>query len=465
MQILAWLFRWRGTVSRTAYLWTGVILFALKYNLDRLLSHSIRDQKWYPPDYLFPLGDVNRISDITREDGIFVLMMLAVAAPFIWIGVGMTIRRLRSIGLPLWLASVFFLPFANLVFFALLSILPEKTAAAHARDSAGGPARRPGFLERTLPRDEFGSGAFALLFTLPAGLLCLWLSVKVFQEYGWVTFIALPFVQGLVAVLLYGHSAPRTRGSCYKVAAFAVSFLGLATVLVALEGIICLIMASPLMVGIGLLGAELGYEIQAFRHDRRVPPSAYLGMFGLLPLLMGAEAISPRKTPLYEIVTSVEIDAPPQRVWDELIAFSEMRDKPPLLFRMGVAYPIRAEIEGTGVGAVRYCVFSTGAFVEPIEVWDEPRLLRFSVTDQPPIMREWSPYHELSTAHLEYLRSRRGQFLLVPLADGGTRLEWTTWYEHDIWPAAYWRLWSDWIIHEIHKRVLNHIKLNAEKAR
>lgn len=48
-----------------------------------------------------------------------------------------------------------------------------------------------------------------------------------------------------------------------------------------------------------------------------------------------------------------------------------------------------------GVGAIRYCDFSTGPFVEPIEIWDEARLLQFSVTKSPPPMREWSPWSEI----------------------------------------------------------------------
>jgi len=38
--------------------------------------------------------------------------------------------------------------------------------------------------------------------------------------------------------------------------------------------------------------------------------------------------------------------------------------------------PIRAEIFGSGPGAIRHCTFSTGPFVEPIEVWSgvQPRL-------------------------------------------------------------------------------------------
>ncbi len=40
----------------------------------------------------------------------------------------------------------------------------------------------------------------------------------------------------------------------------------------------------------------------------------------------------------------------------------------------------------------------------------------------------------------------------IGLAAWGTRV-----------PAAYWRLWSDMILHRIHRRVLDQIKQNAER--
>ena len=120
-------------------------------------------------------------------------------------------------------------------------------------------------------------------------------------------------------------------------------------------------------------------------------------------------------------------------------------------------------IRGEGGGAERQCVFSTGSFVEPIEVWDEPRLLKFSVTANPPPMEEWTPYRAVHPPHLDnFLVSNGGQFLLSALPGGRTRLEGTTWYRHGMWPATYWRLWSDEIIHRIHWRVLRHIKAGAE---
>jgi hypothetical protein len=76
-----------------------------------------------------------------------------------------------------------------------------------------------------------------------------------------------------------------------------------------------------------------------------------------------------------------------------------------------------------------------------------------------------SPYGNIQPPHLHgYFVSHQGQFLLTELPGGRTRLEGTTWYTDAIWPSAYWRIWSDYIIHRIHMRVLVHIKQEVEAS-
>ena len=107
--------------------------------------------------------------------------------------------------------------------------------------------------------------------------------------------------------------------------------------------------------------------------------------------------------------------------------------------------------------------FSTGPFVEPIQIWDAPRHLKFSVSENPSPMEEWTPYGSVRPPHLDgFLESKADEFRLEPLPEGRTLLRGTTWYHHRMWPAIYWRWWSDFIIHRIHLRVLSHIRKRSE---
>ncbi|RZK09582.1 MAG: hypothetical protein EOO46_13430 [Flavobacterium sp.] len=135
------------------------------------------------------------------------------------------------------------------------------------------------------------------------------------------------------------------------------------------------------------------------------------------------------------------------------------------IFKTGIAYPINAKIEGSGIGAVRYCNFTTGSFVEPITIWERPNLLQFTVEEQPAPLKEIS-FWDLDAPHLhDYFVSKQGQFKLTKLKNGTTLLEGTTWYYHDIKPSFYWNIWSKYIVHKIHNRVLEHIKHNSENQK
>ena len=302
----------------------------------------------------------------------------------------------------------------------------------------------------------------ALGVVVPATLAAVVLSTIVLQNYAWGLFVGTPFCMGLAVVVLFGLARPQGFWPCMFVCFLATSLAGLGMIVFALEGAICLIMAAPIGYVLAFLGALVGYAIQARPWSAAHGPLVLLFLVVTLPGLLAAEAAVPEEPDLLEVKSSVDVDAPPERVWNEVIAFPDLPAPDDWVFFTGVAYPVRAEIDGRGVGAERHCVFSTGAFVEPIDVWDEPRRLAFRVAAQPEPMREWSPY-AIHPPHLDgYLVSRRGEFRLTELDGGRTRLEGTTWYTNRMWPASYWRLWSDAIIHRIHLRVLNHIKGLAE---
>jgi hypothetical protein len=374
----------------------------------------------------------------------------------------MTLKRLRSAGLPSALVVLFFVPFLNLIFFLVLCLWPERES--EDIDHNVSPSQNTeSFLARIVPESALGSAAASLLITVPAGLLMVLLGVRLLVTYGWGLFIALPFVMGFTAAVTYGVRRPRSLSECILVASLSVAVMGVALLAFAIEGLICLIMAMPIAVPLAAFGGACGFLVQRRRWSQTGAPAFLSVVLLFVPGVQWTEHAVSTSNPTYMVRSAVDIAAPPEKVWKQVIAFSEIPPPTEWIFRAGVAYPIRAQILGSGPGAERHCVFSTGAFVEPIEVWDEPHRLKFSVTANPPPMEEWTPYAHLDTPHLHgFLVSSGGQFLLTPLPNGGTRLEGTTWYRHGLAPAPYWRLWSNVIIHKIHMRVLRHIKEEAE---
>jgi Polyketide cyclase / dehydrase and lipid transport. len=452
------LWRTDGTIDRRTYAIAGLVGFAIKYNLDRLIAKDGFNRPWQLYNYWVMATNATAIGAPSRADAMFFATMVLSALPFIWIGVALTVRRLRSANLPPSLLVLFFLPFLNLFFFLFLSLAPAADQSTESRVD-----HIPRFW-RFIPESRTGSAAAAILITAPIGVATLMLGPQVMGNYGWGIFVALPFAMGFAAALIYAIRSPRSLGESVLVACLSVVLLGGILLAIAVEGLMCLMMAVPIALPLAVMGGVFGYLVQRCSGRRARPEAAYLAVLLLFsPGVQWAEKIIAPKPPVYAVRSALEIDAPPEAVWKQVVAFTEIPQPKEWIFRAGVAYPIRAEMFGTGSGAERHCVFSTGAFVEPIQVWDEPRLLKFSVTSNPAPMEEWTPYSHIEPPHLHgFLVSNGGQFQLTALANGRTRLEGTTWYRHSLWPAQYWKLWSDNIIHQIHLRVLKHIRDEAE---
>ncbi len=463
-----------GTVTRYQFLLNGFVLFAIKYQLDRLIA-AVFHREWNVMDYMNPLlhAQMKPLSwsdPVWTEQMLFYTIMILSALPFIWIGVMFCIRRLNASGLPRWLCLLFFIPWLNILFFALLALLPEKITSPSDETAGESPLTEyfAGYLARVIPHSALGSAVLGLFISSFIGILGTVLSVTELKFYGNGLFILLPFVMGFVSVLIYGYHQPRSFWSCMAVATAVPILLCMCLMVLMVEGFLCLAMAAPVIIPLCWMGALVAYFVQAGlprlpKHNDTMT-WVLLGLVLTQPLLMGAEAKLQQEPPLVAIKTAIDVDVPPEKVWPHVVRFSQLPPPTEWYFKVGVAYPKIAVIRGEGVGAQRHCVFSTGAFIEPITIWKPPHQLAFSVASQPPPMQEWA-FRPIHPPHLDdYLRSEGGQFLLSPNPNGGTHLEGTTWYRNQMWPSAYWQVWSDWIIHEIHLRVLRHVKQQAELA-
>ena len=447
------LFSFDGTVSRKEYILVALICVLTKQVLDMSVAWFAFHREWWPLNYIVPVGAP--LTDLNPADRTFVLCLLALSIPFVWIGTALTVKRFRTIGWPAWLTVLFFVPVANLVSFAVAAAWPE-----HQPGALDGSPR---WLRRVVPHDRLGAAIEAILLTVPLAVVLVAIATRVLSDYAWGLFAAIPFSQGALVSLAMGIHGRRNAWECVVAALLAVALTSAALIVVALDGLLCIAMAAPIAMAFAVVGALFGWALQNRLPNGGNAVASIIICILAAPAIMGAEAVTPREAPTYEVTSSVVIDAPPSVVWQHVIAFPDLPPPTWLPFRAGVAYPERARVVGRGVGAVRYCEFSTGNFVEPITAWEADRRLAFRVAHNAQPMRELSPYPGLDTAHLhDYLVSKHGEFDLEPLSGGRTRLIGHTWYQHHLWPALYWALFSDQIIHQIHMQVLTYIKHLSE---
>ncbi|HVE83428.1 MAG TPA: SRPBCC family protein [Myxococcales bacterium] len=437
-------------VSRRAYAATGFGLTAVKYLLDAGAVYLATGRFWTPAAYLSPLLSM-REAEIRPAPQWLLVAMGVWALPFLWIGLTMTMRRAVDAGRSPWTGLLYFVPLVNYGWMLALCFLPSRTRL---------PAeRRLPLVGHTLRSALIGVAASTGL-----GLGVLLLSVTVLGQYGAALFLGAPVLVGAVSSYALNRERPHSLASSMGAAMAALVLTCGASLLFALEGVACIAMALPIGSAGALLGAVIGRAIA--RDAGRPTAIAHLLLVAAaVPLLSAFEPVDQARAPRHQVVSAVEVDAPPEAVWPNVIAFGDLPPPSELVFRAGIAYPVRARITGQGAGAVRRCEFSTGAFEEPITAWEPPRRLSFDVASQPPPMTEQSPYRHVHPPHLDgYFRSVRGEFRLVPLPGGRTRLEGSTWYELDLAPAPYWGLWADALVHAIHQRVLEQIKLRSEAA-
>jgi hypothetical protein len=449
MPLLRFWFTFEAPVTARTYFRHGVGLMALKYAGDVALVYLATGRWWTPLDYLSSVAFL--LSRSLADAPTWLVPALAVwALPFIWIGVTLTLRRTLDAGASAWATLIYFVPYANYLFMLALSVLPSAPA-----DDRGAAQWRPG--DRTLPQALLSIGA-----GIAVGLVMLGVSVTARGLYGAPLFLGTPFLMGVVTAFLFNRKHPGDIRDTLQVVIMTLAMTAGVIFLLGNEGAICLVMAFPLTTGVGALGGLIGRRIALSQPDsgRSATFSVILLPLATLALPGGGEPM------LREVKSSIEIAAPADVVWRHVIAFPPLPEPKAFLFRAGIAYPRSARIEGSGVGAVRYCEFSTGAFVEPITAWEPGRRLSFDVRESPPPMQEWSIYSRVTPPHLDgYLASRRGEFRLIPLPGGRTRLEGSTWYQLRIEPQGYWALFSDYLIRRIHQRVLAHIQHEAETGK
>ena len=214
------------------------------------------------------------------------------------------------------------------------------------------------------------------------------------------------------------------------------------------EGVICLLIVSPLIFAFIITGVFIGRAMFKKRNQ-----NLNVSIVSLLFILFIVDSVSQHQ---YENLVSdvVIVNAPPKEVWKHVVAFDRIeKEENYWLFKVGVPSPVAASVDGYYEGAGRKCIFSNGyIFDEKMVSYKPAQDLTFDIVKQ--------PRDPEIMGHIDILR---GQFILKDNGNGTTTLTGNSWYRLYVFPVWYYDLWAESITRNVHLRVMDHIKFLSEK--
>lgn len=270
----------------------------------------------------------------------------------------------------------------------------------------------------------------------------------------WLTvFLALPAVAGATSVLLVPWSGAAIRTAIGITALVMTSAL---LIVSGIEGLICCLMASPLIAWTYLSGVIAGIALRNV--SRRLFPDGKdtamrsVAAFLLLLALPAAKSAEIEARTAYRRVEPIEsrvhMEAAPQDVWDALEEIDAVHGPKPFLLRIGLPVPISCTLEGTGIGARRTCYFDVGQIDERVSVWDPPVRMELEIVSWTLPGRHWLGYEG-------------ARYDLLP-SGYGTEVVRTTTITSNLGPAWYWRPLERMGVHAEHEYLLQDVKRRVE---
>jgi len=451
-------FTFKGRIGRAPYAAWSIVIFLSQYLIplaDGTLGHG---NVWA---YLLPHRALQAVSGDGNVVPVLGTAYLLIVA---WALAALAFRRANDAYVSGWVAAFAITPIIQILVILVLCFPPSEPDRDLVRCFASEPEREPrAAITHAATSQSISTWASAAQGVLAGAGLTLGavaVGTLVFKTYGSALFLLTPFVVGTVCAYIANHRADIGGRQTAFTVVIAVVLGSLTLVALAVEGVICIIMAAPLGLGMALLGGVLG---RAMVLQARRPARQPLQCVALLPLMFAVEYVLPPSAH-FKTDQTIAVAAPPEMVWKSILSTDPVEGPLPLPFRLGVAYPLRGKIVGEGVGAVRYGEFSTGTAVERMTEWVSNRKLAFEVVRDIPGMRELSPYEHVHAPHLiGYFRTISTSFELIPRPDGGTDIIERTSHELRLDPVPYWLPMAQWIVRENNARVLAHIRAHAER--
>lgn len=286
----------------------------------------------------------------------------------------------------------------------------------------------------------------ALIAAVLTGTILFAVLAFTMQNWGWAMWVATPTAAGVVL----GY---RLRTGvwmlgmfwlvCVMVLVGSIAGLGLAGVYCAM--VLGLLLMFP--VGFGALGGGLlRWHLKRTRFSQR----DYLPIVivAALPLIWGLLEGPVQPGDIETIVTTEVIEAPREACWQGLVFYEEVKHRPPLILRIGLAHPLFATGSSRRVGDVKTCVYNKGWITKRVTEAAPGKRLAFEVISQ-------------SIGYERDVQLTGGSFEFRDLGFERTEVRLSTSYRPLLSPRFAWRPFEGIAVHTLHRHVIEGIRRNA----
>jgi hypothetical protein len=154
-----------------------------------------------------------------------------------------------------------------------------------------------------------------------------------------------------------------------------------------------------------------------------------------------------RKPEKETVATRAHFDAGPETVWNRILFYEEVPERPPLLLRALLPEPVRTEGGKTDAGATVRCLYRQGEVVKRITAAARPHLVEFEVIEQ--------------RLGIEGCVFALGGSYRIWQCGEGSDVELRTNYRAYLRPRRLWRCLEALLVSQLHRHILRGIRAAA----
>lgn len=276
--------------------------------------------------------------------------------------------------------------------------------------------------------------------------------------YGISFFVFLPFILGY----LLGGTKTKKR----SLLGFGFSFVTFCILLLQgeLEGMVCILMAMPLILisfAIGMFLKMIFSDIIGLFKKKELDDDAPLDdnilKSSILPfcvlLLVGVteKQLTKNTNEIVEVRSEIILPYSPMQVYDAIKTVDTLDAEKPFLMRLDLPVPQKCILEAEELGAIRTCYFEGGTITEKVTALEKGKLLKMDVLDYQLTGRTW-------------LGFREAIYTFEALEDGTCRMARITTYTSELYPRIYWEPLERLGVEQEHEYVFRNLQKDLERA-